>query len=97
MLIHMAVPLVTGGLLLLLLLSAGLVGLLAPFSLLFYGLALYNAGQFTYQEVRTLGLLEIGLGLLGTYFIAYGLLCRALGFGVLHILYGIYIHYKYER
>jgi len=93
----MAVPLVTGGLLALMLLSKGLAGLVAPVTLIFYGLALYNAGRFTYQEIRVLGLLEIGLGLIGAWFIGYGLLSWAIGFGLLHIVYGIYIHYRYER
>jgi len=93
----MAVPLVAGGLLILALLLKGLVGLIAPCSLIFYGLALYNTSKFTYDEVKTMGLLEIGLGLIGTYYVGYGLLCWALGFGVVHIIYGIYLHYKYER
>ncbi len=97
LLIQMAVPLVTGGLLILILISNGLTGLVAPFTLIFYGLALYNAGKFTYGEVRVLGLLEIGLGLTGAWFIGYGMLCWAIGFGALHIIYGIYIHYKHER
>jgi hypothetical protein len=97
LLINMAVPLVAGGLLILILISKGLIGLMAPFTLLFYGLALYNASKFTYEEVRTLGLIQIGLGLAGSYFVEYGLLFWALGFGVFHIIYGIYMHYRYER
>lgn len=96
LLIHMFVPLVAGGLLILVLISKGLIGLMAPFTLIFYGLALYNAGKFTYGEVRVLGLIEVGLGLIGAYFIGYGLLFWAIGFGLLHIIYGIYIHYRYE-
>ena len=95
--VNMAVPLVAGGVVILILLSKGLIGLTAPFTLLFYGLALYNASKFTYGEVRTLGLIQIGLGLIGSYFVEYGLLLWALGFGVFHIVYGIYIHYRYER
>jgi len=93
----MAVPLVAGGLLILALLLKGLIGLMAPFSLIFYGLALYNTSKFTYEEVKTMGLIEIGLGLISTYYVGYGLICWALGFGVVHIIYGIYLHYKYER
>ena len=92
----MAVPLVTGGLLILLLSANGMTGLLAPFSLIFYGLALYAAGSFTYGAVKILGLLQIVLGLIGSCFIGYGLLCWTIGFGLLHIIYGIYIHYRYE-
>ena len=97
MLAHMSVPLVVGGLLVLVLISKGLIGWIAPFTLIFYGLALYNAGKFTYTEVRVLGLIEIGLGLISAYFIDYGLLGWAVGFGLLHIIYGIYIHFRYER
>ena len=93
----MAVPLIAGGLLMLAVLLKGLIGLIAPFSLIFYGLALYNTSKFTYDEVKTMGLVEIGLGLTGAFIIGYGLLCWALGFGVVHIIYGIYLHYKYER
>lgn len=97
LLIHMAVPLIVGGLLILILISKGLIGLLAPFTLIFYGLALYNASKFTYEEVKTLGLIQVGLGLISSYFVGYGLLIWALGFGVVHIIYGIYMHYRYER
>jgi hypothetical protein len=93
----MAVPLVAGGLLILALILKGFTGLMAPLSLIFYGLALYNTSKFTYEEVKTMGLIEIGLGLIGAFFVGYGLLCWALGFGVVHIVYGIYLHYKYER
>lgn len=93
----MAVPLIAGGLLILAVLLKGLIGLMAPLSLLFYGLALYNTSKFTYEEVKTMGLIEIGLGLIGTFYVGYGLLCWALGFGLVHIIYGIYLHYKYER
>jgi uncharacterized membrane protein YidH (DUF202 family) len=97
LMINMAVPLVVGGLLILILISKGLIGLVAPFTLIFYGLALYNASKFTYEEVRSLGLIEIALGLVSSYFVGYGLLFWALGFGVVHIIYGIYMHYRYER
>lgn len=97
LMINMSVPLVVGGLLILILISKGLIGLIAPFTLIFYGLALYNASKFTYEEVRSLGLIEIALGLVSAYFVGYGLLFWALGFGVVHIIYGIYMHYRYER
>ncbi len=97
LLINMAVPLIVGGLLILILISKGMIGLIAPFTLLFYGLALFNASKFTYNEVRILGLIELGLGLVSSYFVEYGLLIWAFGFGVIHIIYGIYMHYRYER
>lgn len=97
LLINMAVPLMAGGLLILVLISKGLFGFIAPFTLLFYGLALYNASKFTYEEVRSLGLIQIGLGLISSWFVEYGLLFWAIGFGLFHIIYGIYMHYRYER
>lgn len=97
LLIHMAVPLATGGLLALALISHGLAGLLAPVTLLFYGLALYNAGKFTLEEIKILGILQILLGLLSMWFVQYALLIWAFGFGLLHIIYGIYIYYRYEK
>jgi hypothetical protein len=97
LMINMAVPLSAGGLLILVFISKGLMAFIAPFTLVFYGLALYNASKFTYEEVKSLGLIQIGLGLVGAYFVDYGLLLWALGFGVFHIIYGIYMHYRYER
>lgn len=97
MFISLATPLVAGGILLLILLSKGLTGLLAPLSLVFYGLALIHASKFTYDDLRSLGMIQIALGLLGSIFISWGLLLWAIGFGVIHIVYGIYMHYKYEK
>ena len=97
LLINMAVPLVAGGLLILILIAKGLIGLIAPCTLLFYGLALYNASKFTYEEVRTLGLIQVALGIISAWLVDYALLFWALGFGVVHIIYGIYMHYRYER
>ncbi len=97
LLISMLVPLAAGGILILILVSKGLIGLMAPLSLLFYGLALFNASKFTVAEVRTLGFTEILLGLIACFFIEYSLLIWALGFGIVHIIYGIYMHYRYER
>jgi hypothetical protein len=88
---------VAGGLVILVLISKGLTGLIAPLTLLFYGLALYNASGFTLNEVKTLGFIQIGLGLISACFIEYGLFIWAAGFGVVHIIYGVYMHYKYER
>jgi hypothetical protein len=97
MMMNLAVPLISGGILMISALLHGLTGLLLPLSLIFYGLALYSAGKFTFEEIRSLGLLEIALGLFSAVFIEYSLLCWVLGFGVLHIVYGIYMHYRYER
>ena len=94
---NMAVPLTAGGILILIFFSKGLIGLIAPLTLVFYGLALYNASKFTYEDVRLLGIIQITLGLLSSWFVGYGLLFWAMGFGVAHIVYGIYMHIRYER
>ncbi|MDX5428569.1 MAG: hypothetical protein LPK79_10750 [Bacteroidota bacterium] len=96
-LLNLIIPLAAGGFILLILLYHGLTGLLAPFSLIFYGLALINASKFTYNELRILGLVELILGILGSLFISEGLLYWAIGFGLIHILYGIYMYLKYEK
>lgn len=97
LLVNMAVPLVAGGIFILIVISKGFIGLIAPLTLLFYGLALYNASKFTYGELKFLGMIQIALGLIGSWFIGYGLLLWAIGFGLVHIVYGIHIHFRYER
>lgn len=97
MIVHMSVPLIAGGIFILVLISKNIIGFLAPSSLLFYGLALYNAGNFTYSGIKYLGLIQIALGLASSYFTEFGLLFWAIGFGVVHIVYGIYMHLSYER
>jgi len=97
MLSSMSVPLFAGGFLIVILISRSLLGLIAPLTLLFYGLSLFNAGFYTVKEVRIMGLFQMLLGLLNLTFIEFGLLFWALGFGLVHILYGIFMHLRYER
>jgi MFS family permease len=97
MLFNLAVPLVVGGVFSLLLIRYNLFGLVAPVTLIFYGLACVNAGHSTHSEIGGLGYFNILLGLLNAYFIGYGLLFWALGFGVLHIIYGTFMYFKYDR
>ena len=97
MLINLMIPLVTGGFFCMILLMHGLIGLVAPVTLIFYGLALINGSKYTLDDIRYLGICEIILGLLASIFIGYGLLFWAIGFGVLHIVYGLLMYNKYER
>lgn len=94
--VNLAIPLFTGGVLCLILMMNGFFGLMAPLTLIFYGLALVNASKYTLSEIRSLGLMEIALGLLSTCLIGYALVFWAIGFGVLHIIYGIIMKNKYE-
>jgi len=93
----MAVPLVAGGVFCLALLGRGYVSLLAPTTLIFYGLALVNGSKYTLRDVGNLGILEIALGLLGTFWPGYGLELWTVGFGLLHIVYGGWMYWKYDR
>lgn len=97
LLINLAIPLVTGGLFILILLQNGHYGIAAPACLIFYGLALINASANLYDEVRYLGYSEIVLGLVAAYLAGFGLLFWALGFGVLHIIYGAVMYYRYDK
>jgi len=94
---HLLIPLVTGGLFALILVYRNDVTLLASVTLVFYGLALVNAGKYTFGEVHYLGISEIVLGLLAGLFTNFGLIFWAIGFGLLHILYGLIMYYRYDR
>lgn len=97
LLINFLIPLVTGGIFALLLLRHGHYGLVAPITLLFYGLACLNASKYTLRDVRYLGITEIILGLLAVEFSGFGLYFWAIGFGLCHIIYGGMMHFKYDR
>ena len=96
LLINLFIPLIAGGILSLILLFKGYIGIIAPLTLIFYGLALVNASKHTLKEIRSLGMVEIVLGLLAAQFIGYGLIFWSIGFGILHIIYGIAMHLKYR-
>lgn len=97
LLANLAIPLFTGGLFCLALFFHGHIGLIAPATLVFYGLALVNASKYTLDDLRYLGLAEVALGLLALFLPAYGLEFWAAGFGLLHIFYGTLMYFKYER
>lgn len=95
--LHLAIPLAVGGLLIGALLLHGMADLVASVTLIFYGLALINAAKYTIHDVFYLGLCQVGLGLWTAYWPGHGLMLWAFGFGVLHIVYGVMMYYKYER
>jgi hypothetical protein len=96
LLFNVAVPLITGAVFLFRMLQSGLLELFAPGCLIFYGLALLNASKYTLIEIRYLGYLQILLGLINLWFVGYGLYFWAFGFGILHIVYGVYMWRKYD-
>ncbi len=95
--LSLAIPLVAGGLFCLVLFMKGAVSMVVPGMLLFYGLALLNASKYTLDEIRWLGLTQIGLGLVAMLLPGLGLVFFALGFGLGHIGYGLLMYNRYER
>ena len=91
-----AIPLIAGGLFCLAILQRDIAGLVAPATLLFYGLALINASKYTLGDIKYLGTANVVTGLIATQFIGYGLYFWALGFGVFHIIYGLIMFKKYD-
>lgn len=96
LLVHLLIPLGSGGLFILILIFQNNLMLVAPAMLIFYGLSLVNAGKFTLGEIHYLGLTEIALGLLAGVLINYGLLFWSIGFGLVHIVYGTVMYYRHE-
>jgi len=97
MLLNLIIPLAAGAVFCIQLAWYGEPGHVAPATLIFYGLALMNAGKYTLREVRYLGISEIVLGLVAGMVPGYGIVFWAVGFGLLHIFYGAIMYNKYER
>ncbi len=98
--ISVTVPMIAGGIFLLKMVYIGTpeaARLFAPGCLIFYGLALINASRHTLQEIKYLGYCQVLLGLFNLCFVGCGLYFWAAGFGVLHIVYGVYMWQKYDR
>ena len=97
LLLNLCIPLVVGAVVIYVLYSNRIIGLIAPMTLIFYGLALINASHFTYRDVKFLGISEVLLGLIACFVIGKGLIFWAIGFGVFHIIYGSFMYLKYDR
>lgn len=96
-LLNMAIPLAAGGAYIGVLVYHGHVHLVLPATLIFYGFALLNAGKYTFDDIRVLGMLQLLIGLIASLFVQYGLLLWASGFGVLNIVFGLRVYFKYEK
>ena len=96
MLVSLLIPLGTGGLFILL--TAGTIpaGVTVASSLIFYGLAVVSAGKFTFGEIHWLGVLEVIAGLVCILLPQYSIIIWAMGFGVIHIAYGLFMHLRYR-
>ncbi len=91
------VPIIAGGVFSWILIYHNLIGMVAPVTLIFYGLGLINASKYTYGEVVVLGYVELIFGLISSYFMGMGLLFWAIGFGLFHIAFGVVLYVKYDR
>jgi hypothetical protein len=96
MLLNLAIPLLAGGIFCLALLYHQIYVLIAPATLIFYGLALVNAEKYTFSDVKYLGYSELTLGFISLFCLGYGLIFWIIGFGILHILYGLVMFKKYK-
>jgi len=96
LLLNLFIPLITGGIFIIVLMIQNNIQLIISCFLIFYGLALVNAGKFTFGEIFYLGLLEIITGLIAAFVPDWGLIFWIFGFGILHIIYGLVMYRKYE-
>ena len=95
--INLTIPLGAGVIYLLISFLKNQLAEASALMLLFYGLSLINASKFTVGHIKILGFINVGLGLLCHYFSTYSFWFWVLGFGVMHIVYGLIMHYKLEE
>ncbi len=96
-LLALFIPVMAGGLFSFALIHQSAYSMIAPATLIFYGLGLINASHFTLGEIKNLGIGQLILGIIAAFFPDFGLICWAVGFGVLHVIYGSMMYYKYDR
>ncbi|MBC3757439.1 hypothetical protein H7U19_03415 [Hyunsoonleella sp. SJ7] len=95
--LNFLVPLVVGGIYILIILSQGKYGQSGGLMLIFYGLALVNASKYSIGDIQYLGYVQIILGLIGAWMPGCGFWLWVIGFGLMHIIYGAWMHFKYDR
>ncbi|HYX06406.1 MAG TPA: hypothetical protein VE912_06695 [Bacteroidales bacterium] len=95
--VHLFLPLIAGGIFCIALIFYHLVFLIGPATLIFYGLALINGSKYSFNELKMLGLSQLLLGSIALFLPGYTIFFWAFGFGVLHIVYGSVMYYRYER
>ena len=65
--------------------------------LFFYGASLINASHNTLEEIKTLGLIEIVLGILIILIPAFAFWIWLIGAGIIHVIFGLYMYFKHEN
>ena len=97
LIINFLIPLIVGGFYILIILNQQKYGQTGALMLIFYGLALVNASKYSIGDIRYLGFIQIILGLICAILPGYGFWLWVLGFGIMHIVYGTWMHFKYDR
>ncbi|TAH18162.1 MAG: hypothetical protein EAZ08_12180 [Cytophagales bacterium] len=97
LLVNLFIPLAAGGIFSLSMIYHHFAVFIPATTLVFYGLALLNASKYTLHDIRALGLAEMALGLCASFLLGYSLLFWLIGFGILHIIYGTIMYFKYEK
>ena len=97
LIVNFLIPLVVGGIYILIILGHQKYGQTGALMLIFYGLALVNASKYSIGDIRYLGFIEIGLGLICALLPGLGFWFWVLGFGVMHIVYGTWMYFKYDK
>ncbi|MCD6064219.1 MAG: hypothetical protein K0R82_2130 [Flavipsychrobacter sp.] len=95
--IQLAIPMIAGGVFALKFLYEQQESFIVPILLTFYGLALINGSKYTLSDIKYLGAGQVLLGCISLFMPEYGLLFWTLGFGALHIIYGIIMRNKYDK
>ena len=71
---------------------------IVPVWMMLYGTGVYTAGLFSIRPPRVLGLTFIALGIFALLcFPQYGVVAAAVSFGLLHIVFGLYIVHKQRQ
>jgi hypothetical protein len=71
---------------------------IVPIWMMLYGTGVYTAGLFSIRPPRILGLTFIAMGIFALLcFPQYGVVAAALSFGLLHIVFGLYILRKQHQ
>ncbi|PKQ43561.1 hypothetical protein [Confluentibacter flavum] len=96
LIVNFLIPLIVGGLYILIILDQQKYGQAGALMLIFYGLALVNASKYSIGDIRYLGYIQLILGLITAMFPGYGFWFWVIGFGLMHIIYGTWMHFKYD-
>ena len=97
LLLDLSVPLGAGGVFCLALMSARIYALIPGAMLVFYGLALVSGSKYALKEIRYFGMTQLALGCAALFARGLELTFWAVGFGAMHIVYGVWMYVRYEK